>query len=267
LRSRCLLILFTSLVLSRDAAAAVQVELSPSTSTVEPGQTFDLEIQVVNESDLFNGYGAAVTYDPGVLTFVQQSPLSLQEGPLMTDACSLRFHDFQLAPDSTHVEIGHVLLCAGVSVSGPGTVYRLRFTAKHVQTTTSVQFETTPQFYDQGLFVGPVTSSDATVTIGTGTGVDVPTEVPRPLVAYPNPFNPRTQLSFVMPRAGSLELTIYTAAGRRVRTLARGVVPAGPVTWSWDGRDDRGRALASGVFHARLTLGHASHCIPLTLLR
>lgn len=72
------------------------------------------------------------------------------------------------------------------------------------------------------------------------------------LEAYPNPFNPQTNLSFTLASAGRASLQIFDAQGKLVRTLAAGVLPAGTHTAVWKGRDDAGRAVASGVYLARL---------------
>jgi flagellar hook assembly protein FlgD len=50
-----------------------------------------------------------------------------------------------------------------------------------------------------------------------------------------------------------VRLEIFDLAGRRVRSLASGVLPAGEVTREWDGRDDRGHGVRSGVYFVRLT--------------
>ncbi len=70
--------------------------------------------------------------------------------------------------------------------------------------------------------------------------------------AYPNPFNPRTQLRFDLPRAGRVALRIYDVRGRLVRTLVDEVLPAAVHQRSWDGTDTDGRRVASGVYYARL---------------
>jgi len=76
------------------------------------------------------------------------------------------------------------------------------------------------------------------------------------LTAYPNPFNPRLSLSFELPEPNEARLEVYDVRGSRVRVLLAGDWLAGGVfTTSWNGRDDRGRDLASGVYFARLRVG------------
>jgi hypothetical protein len=72
------------------------------------------------------------------------------------------------------------------------------------------------------------------------------------LMVQPNPFNPRTEIVFDLPRDGAFDLSVFDVRGRRVRTLAAGDWPAGPHRVDWDGRDGEGRALSSGVYLVRL---------------
>jgi subtilisin family serine protease len=71
----------------------------------------------------------------------------------------------------------------------------------------------------------------------------------------PNPFNPATTIAFVLPQAEHTELTVYTIDGRRVLTLVNEVMPAGQQQVTWDGRDEKGRPVASGAYFYRLSVG------------
>jgi len=72
----------------------------------------------------------------------------------------------------------------------------------------------------------------------------------------PNPFNPITSIQFSVPdNAGAVELHVYNVSGRLVRTLVNDELTAGPHSVVWDGRDNNGRSLASGVYFAKLTAG------------
>jgi hypothetical protein len=73
--------------------------------------------------------------------------------------------------------------------------------------------------------------------------------------AYPNPFNPATTLAFSLPAAGPARLSIHDAAGRLVKRLVTGVLPAGRHEVLWTGRDDRGAPAASGLYLVRLEAG------------
>jgi hypothetical protein len=72
--------------------------------------------------------------------------------------------------------------------------------------------------------------------------------------AYPNPFNPFTNLSFVLPEAISYSLNIYNVAGQLVRSY-ESVGSVGLNVVTWDGRDNAGVEVSSGVYFYRLTAG------------
>lgn len=75
----------------------------------------------------------------------------------------------------------------------------------------------------------------------------------------PNPFNPSTRIRFELAAMADIRLCVYDAAGRFIRTLATGSQPAGVHEIVWDGRDAKGRNVASGVYLYRLTtMGGAS---------
>jgi hypothetical protein len=69
--------------------------------------------------------------------------------------------------------------------------------------------------------------------------------------AAPNPFNPQTELIISLPKAGPVQIDIVDGRGRRVRTL-RSELPAGESRLGWDGTDQTGRALPSGVYLLRV---------------
>ncbi len=83
----------------------------------------------------------------------------------------------------------------------------------------------------------------------------------------PNPFNPSTTVSFRLAEAADVELAVYDVRGARVRTLLRAHAPAGRSAVRWDGRDDAGRAVASGVYFARLRAGADTRTRRMVLLK
>ena len=83
----------------------------------------------------------------------------------------------------------------------------------------------------------------------------------------PNPFNPATEVDFVLDRDAAVSLRVYDLAGRLVRTLVDEVRSAGPHTASWDGRSDAGRSAASGTYVYRLDAGSSVLMKRMTLLR
>ena len=65
---------------------------------------------------------------------------------------------------------------------------------------------------------------------------------------YPNPFNPDTNILFDLKDRGNVNLTVYNALGQKVRTLIDQQYPAGAYSFIFDGKDDRGLELSSGLY-------------------
>jgi hypothetical protein len=98
---------------------------------------------------------------------------------------------------------------------------------------------------------------------------DLPGLVSGPKIqARPNPFNPRTAIHFDLPRAGEVALDIHDARGHVARRLiADQVFDQGRNVVTWDGNDDRGQALPSGLYLALIRSGGFSAFTKMTLLR
>lgn len=69
---------------------------------------------------------------------------------------------------------------------------------------------------------------------------------------YPNPFNPSTTVRFKLPHRSTVTLTVYNTLGQQVRTLFDGISEAGEHSVTWNGRDNAGRHLPSGVYFLRI---------------
>jgi hypothetical protein len=113
----------------------------------------------------------------------------------------------------------------------------------------------------------------------------VPEELPAPITAvledhqdstpaafnldqnYPNPFNSGTVIRFALPQAQEVDLTIFNLAGQQAVKLVKGIRPAGQYNLTWDGRDEAGQALASGLYFYRLQAGEQVKTRKLLMLR
>ncbi len=103
-------------------------------------------------------------------------------------------------------------------------------------------------------------------------GVSGHPEVPQAkalaLLAAPNPFNPQTEISFFLPGSQPVSLDILDTRGHLVRTLLKSEPqPAGQNRVTWDGRDNQGKALPSGLFMARIRTRNHTAVTKLTLVR
>lgn len=115
-------------------------------------------------------------------------------------------------------------------------------------------------------FYGPVS-----VTLGEGgEGGDTPEVV---LVTelydnYPNPFNPMTTISFYLAEDADVTLRVYNITGQHVKTLIKGQAMASAQhTVSWNGTDDQGHPVGSGVFFYRLNAGDKTFVKKMVLMK
>jgi hypothetical protein len=90
------------------------------------------------------------------------------------------------------------------------------------------------------------TNADAASSAPTATGIST---------IYPNPFNPSTTVEVSLTTRERVTLGIYDARGKLVRTLKNGTLPAGLHRVDWDGRDDVGNRVATGVYFVRFNAG------------
>jgi hypothetical protein len=72
---------------------------------------------------------------------------------------------------------------------------------------------------------------------------------------YPNPFNPATTIRYALPEGANVTLVVYNILGQQVRTLVNGAQGPGYHSVVWDGRDEAGRMVATGVYIYRLQAG------------
>ena len=84
---------------------------------------------------------------------------------------------------------------------------------------------------------------------------------------YPNPFNPQTTIAFSLRERGLVRLVVYDVAGARVRTIANQDFAAGAHTRVWDGRNDTGQPVASGVYFYELVTGDFRQTRKMVLLK
>jgi hypothetical protein len=84
---------------------------------------------------------------------------------------------------------------------------------------------------------------------------------------YPNPFNPSTRIGFRVARQAPVKLVVHDAAGRLVRSLVAEPLPAGEYTVEWNGNDDAGRRVGSGVYFYRLDVDGYSETRKMVMLK
>jgi len=251
------------------ARADVHFSVMPPTQTVAPGGTALIDLSVVQTGSNFNGFDVTVSYDPAALTLVPLAPTTDQQGCLMTGGCSTAcgatFHRFAAAGDSA--AISDVLLCNQISLTGPGQAYKLQFTASNTPQTTTVHIRRVT-FYNAGIYVNPVVTADAVITIGT-TGAVEPGAAGGGLTiaAEPNPARGAMTFALGAEADGPQRLTIHDLAGRLVRVVDQGWRGAENRRVQWDGRDQSGAAVPSGIYLATFASGERTVRLRVAMVR
>jgi immune inhibitor A len=84
---------------------------------------------------------------------------------------------------------------------------------------------------------------------------------------YPNPFNPTTSIEFYTPDRGVAKLEIYNITGQKIATILDREVPAGSHTMFWDGNNQQGQSVSSGIYLYRLNINDSQETKKMVLMR
>ena len=122
---------------------------------------------------------------------------------------------------------------------------------------------------DAGAYICKITNTVATaltlysrpidVTVSGATGIsDNSSQIPKAFALYqnyPNPFNPSTTIKYDLPRGSNVVLKIYNMLGQEIRTLINKHQTVGYKSLTWDGKDNLGQLVSSGIYIYRLQAG------------
>ncbi len=84
---------------------------------------------------------------------------------------------------------------------------------------------------------------------------------------YPNPFNPSTVIHYELPKVSEVKLEIYNTLGQKVLTLNEGIKSAGRYDVQWDGKDEQGHLVSSGIYIYRFSAGDYQRTMKMILLK
>ncbi|MCP4727342.1 MAG: T9SS type A sorting domain-containing protein [bacterium] len=84
---------------------------------------------------------------------------------------------------------------------------------------------------------------------------------------YPNPFNPVTTIKFHIAMPVDVKLEIFNSAGQMIRKTDYGYLPSGTYRYMWDGKNETGRRVASGMYFYRMTTGRFSQIRKMLLIK
>ncbi|NQV17418.1 MAG: T9SS type A sorting domain-containing protein [Armatimonadetes bacterium] len=101
------------------------------------------------------------------------------------------------------------------------------------------------------------------------TSGELETNLPQcvPLHSYPNPFNPSTTIKFSVAEESRVELTIFNLKGQKIITLVAETLPQGIYSFEWNGEDECGQSVVSGIYLYRLEAGKYSSVKKMILLK
>ena len=120
---------------------------------------------------------------------------------------------------------------------------------------------------DWGVDVSP--RGELTLT-ATGVASSPHAQTPRQFVLennYPNPFNPETKIGYYLPHTSKVTIEVYNTMGQKVRTLVNRTLPQGHHNVTWDGTDDSGQLVSSGIYFYSLKAGDVRITKRMTLLK
>ncbi len=192
------------------------VELSSFTATCTAAQFVSLSWVVQSETNLL-GYNILRNKEEDLAAALTLNTEPISEGTAAGTQISYSYLDEQVEPGSTY----HYWL-------------------------ESVDLDGTSHFF------GPVS-----VSISGGDEEQVP-EIPTTttlLAAFPNPFSPNTTIPYVLKGGGDVHIRVYDTRGRLVRSFSQPAQTAGYHKVVWDGRDENGRSVASGIYTYKMTSG------------
>ena len=221
----------------RNAFATLKLEKVDDLSA--DGGLLKLHVSLSQSKDL-KGYGFSLHYDPAKYEFIEARELEenlLKSGP---DQQTL-FLSANHTPG--RVDLGAVKV-DGQGVSGDGQLVELVFKSRGSPASGDFRIS-------EGVLVGLDGAIDRLANVDFARLTPMPGRYDLDQ-NMPNPFNPSTVIGYSLPEAGPVRLAIYNLLGQEVRVLVDQPVEAGSFTATWDGKDELGRRMASGIYLYRI---------------
>ncbi len=225
--------------LGEAVAGEASITLDADFGNPLPGEMVTVDIQAKNVRDL-TGAMVRVTYDPAELSLV-----SVERGAFLAQG------DGNLMMNSTRREGTCELSMTRFSqaepgVSGDGVLATLTF---RISTPPTRELNYVYDLRDsRNLVLSRGSSEFDAFTDGVNRNVVL-------CQNYPNPLNPNTSIVFTLPSKQPVDLAVFDLTGRRVCTLISGPQDAGVHTVEWDGHDQSGNEVTSGVYFYKLRAG------------
>jgi len=209
----------------------------------------------LNEAQHLKGYGFVLHFDPTKYEFVSATEVV---GNLLNSNGSET--TLFLASDKTagQIAVGSMKV-DGHGADGAGELVEFTFRTQAPPLPTDFQIL-------DGVLVDLAGSIDAINNIEIGNLMPVPTDYSLDQ-NLPNPFNPSTTIKYQLPNSGDVSMVIYNLLGQQVRQLLKETMDAGFHSVVWDGKNELGKQVASGVYIYRLQSGDFSTAKRMMLLK
>jgi hypothetical protein len=192
-----------------------------------------------------------IAYEDTLIT-----PDTVIKGPALVPPGNFNL-SYYIYPDSILISLGVI----SGSYDGPGKILGIVLTAGSYVTTAQVSIERSSLRNSEGEEI-PHSTIGAEVQIDCPTSADGGDQETSQNPStyglsqnYPNPYNPATQIAYKLPEPGVVSLKIYNIKGELVRTLVNEYKPAGDHIAIWNGKDDAGMEVASGIYLYRIQAG------------
>ena len=232
-----------------------ELSLRLGSDRVVAGETMFVDVSLANVQALM-GYGFVLNYDAEKFEFVEAIPAA--EDLLMSSGGETPLLK-GWSPEAGQVRVMNAIV-NGSDVSGGGDIVRLVFRVLR-------DFEDNARFeIAEGLVFDP--SQLANPLAGGVLDIQTtPTEFAL-LQNFPNPFNPETTIGYELAESADVTLQIYNVVGQVVRTLmAAEPQSVGRYQVRWDGMDDRGMPVSSGIYFYQISAGKFQDVRKLMLLK
>ncbi len=234
--------------LPEESSKALSLELAELGASGE--SLIEIALRLEGNASEVKGLSTVLSYDSSELEFVSARLSDDMSSPL---APVFFWH----ASDGSSVQIDLAVLGTDVTVGGSGEVAIMTYRA--LSDEYALEFES-----------ATVRSGDNEDLVAGFEGIESKPEVPaafRLVGNLPNPFNPVTKIAYEMPREADVAIRIYDVSGRLVRTLVDQRIEPGRHEAVWNGRNDTGEPVGSGVYFCTMDAEgfHGSH--KMTLLK
>jgi hypothetical protein len=225
----------------------------PIASLFRTGQTVDVPVVLHGADAHVQGIHTLLSYDPTAFAYQSTD---------VAGAIQSQSPFFKDLPSSGQVDLSLAMLGQGSAISGEGVVMTVHFRALRNGAASVHLSDTNLRDTANRELTGQPSNMTSIQT-------DQPKVLPLQyrLDAHPNPFNPKTTISFDLPQASAVRIVVFDASGRQVRLLASGQWPAGSHAVVWDGRNDGGRSVGSGIYFYAMQAGAWQSQKRMTLLK